>query len=122
MSAGGVQAQCSFGKRTGRFPRRRIDHVPAEALRCCRHYRRTGKQIRKPGWRDELSFQRLNLKVSADVARASLSQSRHFQQISRKNMALFGRAGTRTISELVQSRRHSLTLPEATNKTMPLHE
>jgi hypothetical protein len=37
-------------------------------------------------------------------------------------MALFGRAVTRGTSELVQSRRHSLTPLGATNKTMPLHE
>src|ERR1700680_1158634 len=50
MSTGRVQPQHSFSKRTGRFPRRRIDLMPAEELRCRRLYSRSRKQIRKLGW------------------------------------------------------------------------
>ena len=49
MSTGRVQPQYSFSKRSGRFQRCRIDHMRTEALRCCRLYSRSRKQIPKPG-------------------------------------------------------------------------
>ena len=49
MSAGRVQPQRSFSKRSGRLQRCRINHIRTEALRCCRLHWRSTSQTRKPG-------------------------------------------------------------------------
>ena len=90
MSARCIQPQPSLCKRTGRFARRPIDHMPTEVLRCCRVDSLRREQVRKLGWRNEWWLQRRNLKQYRNSARFTLSQSRHFRQISRKNLAAFG--------------------------------
>lgn len=47
MSSSRVQPQRSLSKGTGRFQRCGIDHMCAEAVRCCRLHSRSRKQIRK---------------------------------------------------------------------------
>ena len=70
MPTGRVQPQRSFSKGTGRFEWCRIDHMYAEAVRCCRLHSRSRKQIRKLGRRNGLSLQRRNLKSQRGSCRA----------------------------------------------------
>jgi hypothetical protein len=83
MATGRVQAQHGLGKRAGRRARRAIDYMPSEVLRCCWVNPLGRKQIRKLGWRNEWLLQRSNLKQYRNSARFTLSQSRHFRQMSR---------------------------------------
>jgi hypothetical protein len=110
MSTRCIEPQRSLGKRTGRFARRPIDHMPTEVPRCCRVNSLPREQIRKLGWQNEWSLQRRDLKQYRNSARFTLSQSRHFRQISRKNFAAPRQAVARRISESVQRGRPSLTL------------